>query len=71
MRPFDPTPTQRRCIIDATIEPLRPYRRGFARTKSGPFHDVRTVNSLLVTGALRMIRNRAGRQYGSVTARAT
>lgn len=70
MRSFDPSPTQRRCIIDATIEPLRPYRRGFARSKTGPFHSLTTVNSLITTGALRMIRNRAGRQYGSVTARA-
>lgn len=66
----DLSPTQRRCIIDATIEPLRPFRRGFARSKQGPFHSLPTVNSLVSTGALRMIRNRAGRQYGSVTARA-
>ena len=61
---------QRRCIIAATIEPLIPFRRGYARSKAGPFYDVRTVHTLIQTGALRMILNRAGRKFGSVTARA-
>jgi hypothetical protein len=62
---------QRACIIEATIEPLTPFRRGYARSKMGPvFYDVRTVHSLIQTGALRMIMNRAGRKFGTVTARA-
>jgi hypothetical protein len=61
---------QRACIIAATIDPLIPFRRGYGRTKAGPFFDVRTVHSLIQTGALRMIMNRAGRQFGTVTARA-
>jgi hypothetical protein len=60
---------QRACIIAATIDPLTPFRRGYARSKLGPFYDVRTVHSLIQTGALRMIMNRAGRQFGTVTAR--
>ena len=60
---------QRRCVIEATIEPFTPFRRGYARSKTGPFYDVRTVHSLIQTGALRMIMNRAGRQFGTVTAR--
>ena len=65
------SPPQRRCIIDATIEPLRPYRRGFARSKSGPFHDPRTVHALVNVGALRVIRRRRGSTDISVTALST
>ena len=61
---------QRACIIAATIDPLIPFRRGYGASKAGPFYDVRTVHSLIQTGALRMIMNRAGRQFGTVTARA-
>lgn len=61
---------QRRCIVEATIEPLSPYRRGYARCKTGPFYDVRTVHSLIQSGALRLILNRAGKRFGTVTARA-
>jgi hypothetical protein len=62
---------QKRCIIEATIEPLIPFRRGYSRSKAGPvFYDVRTVHSLIQAGALRMIMNRAGRKFGTVTARA-
>ena len=62
---------QRACIIAATIDPLIPFRRGYARSKFGPvFYDVRTVHSLIQSGALRMIMNRAGRQFRNVTARA-
>ena len=60
---------QRACIIAATIEPLTPFRRGYGLSKAGPFYDVRTGHSLIQTGALRMIMNRAGRQFGTVTAR--
>jgi hypothetical protein len=61
---------QRACIIAATIDPLIPFRRGYAKSKFGPvFYDVRTVHSLIQTGALRMIMNRAGRKFGTVTAR--
>lgn len=62
---------QRRCIIDATIDPLRPYRRGFSRSKTGPFHDKRTVSALLKQGALRLINERNTKFYGCVTARAS
>jgi hypothetical protein len=61
---------QRACIIEATIEPLTPFRRGYGRSKLGPFYDVRTVHSLIQTGALRMIMIRTGRKFGTVTARA-
>ena len=59
--------TQRRCLIEATIDPLVFCRRGFARTKAGPFYSAQTVHALLKTGALRFLRN--GRQV-LVTARA-
>jgi hypothetical protein len=65
MRPI--TPTQRACLIEATIEPLMFRRRGFARTKTGTFYTPQTVHALIKTGALRFIRN--GRQV-LVTARA-
>jgi len=68
MKPY--SDIQKRCIISATIEPLIPFRRGFASSKLGPFYDVRTVHSLIQTGALRMIMVRAGRKFGTVTARA-
>jgi hypothetical protein len=61
---------QRACIIEATIEPLIPFRRGYARSKLGPFFDARTVHALIQTGALRMIMVRTGRKFGTVTARA-
>ena len=62
---------QRRCIIAATIDPLIPFRRGYGASKAGPFYDVRTVHALIQTGALRMIMNRAGRKFGTVSARST
>ena len=55
MRPL--SPTQSRCIIEATIEPLFPFRRGFARSKAGPFYNLQTVHRLIETGALRFVRN--------------
>ena len=61
---------QRACIIAATIDPLIPFRRGYGASKAGPFYDVRTVHSLIQTGALRRIMNRGGRQFRTVTARA-
>jgi hypothetical protein len=69
MKPF--SSIQRACIIAATIDPLIPFRRGYARSKAGPFYDVRTVHSLIQSGALRMIMIRTGRQFGTVTARTT
>lgn len=63
------SPTQQRCIIEATIEPLVSFRRGFARTKEGPFFALCTVNSLVRVGALRPIRDRAGRHYLRLSAR--
>lgn len=61
------TDLQRRCVIDATIEPLTRYPRGFARTKAGPFYFERTVKALVRKGALR--KTHCGR-LGQVTARA-
>lgn len=61
---------QRRCVIEATIEPLTPYPKGFARSKAGPFYDARTVHALIQKGDLRLILKRAGRCFGTVTARA-
>ena len=49
------SPLHRRCVIEATIEPLSPFRRGYARSKIGPFFGKRTVRLLLRTGALRKI----------------
>jgi hypothetical protein len=65
MRPI--TPTQRQCMIEATIDPLLFRRRGFARTKTGTFYSPQTVHALIKRGDLRFIRN--GRQV-LVTARA-
>lgn len=50
------TPAQRRALIEATIEPLFSFRRGFARSKSGPFFESKTVEFLVRAGALRPIR---------------
>lgn len=52
------SPAQRQCIVEATIEPLSPFRRGYARSKAGPFYEVRTVQPLLCSGALRRVNNR-------------
>lgn len=48
------TELHKRCVIEATIEPLRPFRRGFARSKAGPFFELRTVQALVSLGALRV-----------------
>ena len=61
---------QRRCIIEATIDPLVAFRRGFARSKAGPFFDLRTVKSLVNTGALRAVFPMRGRRGLTLTARA-
>jgi hypothetical protein len=50
------TAIQRRCMIEATIAPLDLYRRGFARSKAGPFFPRPTVAVLLRSGALRRSR---------------
>lgn len=60
------TPARRRAIIAATIEPLRPFRRGYARSKAGPFINLRTIQYLLSHGALRKI----GGSLRRLTARA-
>jgi hypothetical protein len=49
------TPARRRAIIEATIDPIRPFPRGYARTKQGPFIQLCTVHSLLRSGALRPV----------------
>ena len=64
------TETQRRCLIEATIDPLVAYRRGFARTKVGPFFSLQTVNALVDIGALRAYHPRRGRRGLHVSARA-
>lgn len=61
---------QRRCLIEATIDALTPFRRGFARSKSGPFFDLRTVHSLVSTGTLRVFYPVRGKSRIMVTARA-
>jgi hypothetical protein len=61
---------QRQCIIAATIEPLVSFRRGYARDRFGPFFNLRTVSNLINRGALRVIRDRAGKNYLRLTARA-
>jgi len=53
---FRNNPAQRRCIIEATIDHLRPFRRGYARSKAGPFFSLRTVQILLDVGALRWVQ---------------
>lgn len=45
-----------RCVIEATIGNLRPFRRGYARTKEGPFFDLRTIDVLIRAGALVPVR---------------
>ncbi|QDM32066.1 hypothetical protein FNL55_12540 [Tardiphaga sp. vice352] len=64
------SPAQRQCIIEATIEPLAPYPRGYARAKTGPFFDTRTVHYLVLRGHLRIIKDRVGPHFRNVSARA-
>jgi hypothetical protein len=61
---------QKRCLIEATIDPLVPFPRGFARSKAGPFFEIKTVNSLVNSGALRVVRPVRGRHRLQVSARA-
>ena len=49
------TEARRRAIIEATLGHLRPFRRGYARTRQGPYFDLRTIDALLSTGALRPV----------------
>ncbi len=60
---------QRRCIIAATIDPLIPFRRGFARSSAGPFFELRTVASLIKSGALRIFYPVRGKHRIQVSAR--
>jgi hypothetical protein len=62
--------SQLRCLIEATIDPLVPFRRGFGRSKAGPFFDLRTVQSLLNSGELREVRPVRGRHRMQVSGRA-
>jgi hypothetical protein len=55
MRRRPPSAAQRQCIIEATIEPLAPFRRGYARSKFGPFYEPRTIQPLLRDGSLRLV----------------
>lgn len=61
------TDTQRRCVIDATIEPLRQFRRGYARGKFGPFYKPQTIETLIQNGHLRPTRH-CGKSGRTVTA---
>lgn len=61
---------QRRCLIQATIDPLVAFPRGFSRTKHGPFFNMRTVGPLLKSGALRAYHPRRGRRGIQISARA-
>jgi hypothetical protein len=54
--------SQRRCLDDASAGPLTMFRRGFSRDKMGPFHERRTVQALISSGALRMIREPHGKR---------
>jgi hypothetical protein len=65
-----PTAAHRRCIIEATIDPLHPFPRGFARSKTGPFFELRTVHALIKIGALRIVKPQRGRHRLIVSARA-
>lgn len=54
---------QRRCVIEATIAPLTLFRRGFGRSKAGPFFQGKTVDGLIERGILRVIQSRGRRSY--------
>lgn len=64
------TELQRRCLIEATIEDLLPFPRGYARSKSGPFYSLQTVQGLITRGMLRAVKQTAGRRALILTARA-
>ena len=64
------TDTHRQCVIEATIDPLVSYRRGFARTKDGPFFAHQLVRELIKAGALRSYYTPNGRRDLHVSARA-
>jgi len=63
--------TQRQCMIEATIEPLMAFRRGFARSKQGPFYQLQTVRALLDSGHLRAYHPNRGRMGLRLSARAS
>jgi hypothetical protein len=58
------------CIIEATIGDLVAFRRGFGRTKAGPFFEIRTVNALVSKGLLRAYHAHRGRRGLRISARA-
>lgn len=64
------TPNQQRALIEATIEPLVSFRRGFARSRTGPFFGLRTVDGLIKFGVLRAVYPPRGRRGLQLTARA-
>lgn len=63
--------TQRDCIIEATIDPLVSFRRGFARDRSGPYFSIATVDGLIKRGALRAFYPARGRRGLQLSARTT
>jgi len=65
-----PLTDKRRCVIEATIGPLMPFPRGFARSKMGPFFVNGTVKALIDSGHLRLIKETCGRRRILVSARA-
>jgi len=63
--------TQRACVIEATIEPLMAFRRGFGRSKQGPFFALATVRALINSGHLRAYHPDHGRMGLRLSARAS
>jgi hypothetical protein len=61
---------QRRAVIEATIDPLVAFRRGFARSKQGPFFELRTIKPLIDAGVLRVFHPERGKRGLRITARA-
>lgn len=64
------SPTQQRAVIEATIEDLKAFRRGFARSKQGPFFQLQTVRALLDSGHLRAYHPIRGKMGLRLSARA-
>lgn len=65
-----PLTDKRRCLIEATIDPLMPFRKGFGRSKLGPFFCNGIVMAMVNSGDLRLWREVRGRRRILVSARA-
>ncbi len=64
------TDRERAIIIEATISDLVAFRRGFARTKQGPFFPLGTLRALIEKGALRAYHPVRGKRGIRITAHA-